>query len=123
MNYLQLFLILSSILFLSTNAVIKVSMSDKKFFQNICNIINDVTGSRTDTQDILIGNLGGKIWSSTVNDIAQCIDHGNAVVVTDFKTKITEKRLWKASVVVIAGLKQSEEVNLHFYHLNFFNQI
>ena len=69
--------------------------------KNICKITNDITKSSTDTQDILIGNLGGETWSSTVNDIIQCVDDNIAIVVTDFQQKIIEKNLKKASVVIL----------------------
>jgi hypothetical protein len=45
--------------------------------------------------------LGSNIWSSTVNDIIQCIDDGTAVVVADLSAVVKEKSLRKASVVIL----------------------
>ncbi|CAG9798202.1 unnamed protein product [Chironomus riparius] len=79
---------------ISTNALTLVN--------SICEIQNDVVNSRTDTQDILISNLGGRMWSSSINDIIRCIGDSNPVVVTDLKRKIIGKNLRKASLVVLA---------------------
>ncbi|KAL7014270.1 hypothetical protein ACKWTF_015841 [Chironomus riparius] len=88
----------------------KPSVADAKLANDICKITNDLTRSSTDTQDILVGNVGGQAWSSTVNDIITCIDDRNAVVVMDFKHKITEKSLRKASVVILI-LEWSNQVS------------
>ena len=105
MKTVKIFTILSSLLLLnstlSTNLILKSSTDDEKLSKSICKITNDVINTKTDTQDILIGNLGGKVWSSTVNDIVKCIDDGNAVVVTDFNAKIVEKNLRKSAVVIL----------------------
>ena len=60
----------------------------------------------------MIGNLGGKVWSSTVNDIVQCIDDGKAVVVSDFKAVVKEKSLRKAAVAILVGLSPTDDVSL-----------
>ena len=80
---------------------IKPSIDDQKLPKSICKIINDVTNSKTDTQDILIGSSGGKVQSSTINDIIECIDDKNAVVLTDLRTKVAEKTLRKATVIIL----------------------
>ena len=117
----KVFIILLSFYFLnsslSTNFTLKSSTDDENLAKSICKITNDVINSRADTQDILIGNLGGQIWSSTINDIIQCIDDRNAVVLTDFKTKITEKSLKKASVTILA-LQWFNNVSLKLYCLS-----
>ncbi|KAL7014255.1 hypothetical protein ACKWTF_015827 [Chironomus riparius] len=84
----------------STNLVVESSLN--KIAPSICKIINEITSSTTDTQDILIGNLGGQSWSTTVNDIVKCIDDETAVVISDFKTKLTDDKLRKASIVILA---------------------
>ena len=55
---------------LSTNLILKTPEKDKKLSNYVCKIIRDITKSKSDTQDVLVGNLGGKMWSSTVSEIA-----------------------------------------------------
>ena len=86
----------------STNFILKSLTDDQKLSKSICKITNDITNSKSDTQDILIGNLGGNIWSSTVNDIVSCIDNDKAVVVSDLNSVIMDSKLRKASVVILA---------------------
>ena len=85
---------------LSIHLLLGNLFDNEKFVNSICKITNDVANS-TDKQDILIGNLGGKVWSSTINDIVQCIVLRNPVVITDFKTVVKERNLRKASVVIL----------------------
>ena len=58
--------------------------------------------STIDTQDILIGNMVGETLSSTINEIAECVNDRTAVVVSDFGRQLSEKNLRKASVVILA---------------------
>ncbi|CAG9811083.1 unnamed protein product [Chironomus riparius] len=65
------FLILN--LTLSTNFILKATQNDRKLSNYICKITKDITKAKNDTQDVLIGNSGGKLWSSTesfLSDIA-----------------------------------------------------
>lgn len=112
MNFILFLLFLSLLLFAKINARIKILISDQTLPNSICKVTNDIINSKSDTQDILIGNLGGKLWSSMVNNIIKCIDEESAVVVTDFKLKIIEERLWKATVVILVGLKQTDDVSI-----------
>jgi hypothetical protein len=77
--------------------------------KSICKVTNDITSSKSDTQDILIGNLGGKIESSIVNDIVKCIDDGTAVVVADLKDIIKNEQLRKTSIIILV-MDQANEV-------------
>ena len=86
---------------LSTNFIFKTSQNDEKLSNYVCKITKDITKTKSDTQDVLIGNLGGELWSSTVNDIAGCIGSDTAVVVSDFKSIVTEQTLRKAAVLIL----------------------
>ena len=86
---------------INTNFILKTSQNDKKLSNYVCKVTKDITKSKIDTQDVLIGNLGGELWSSTVNDIAGCVKSDTAVIVSDFKTSLTEKTLRKAALVVL----------------------
>ena len=86
---------------LSTNLILKTSQNDKKLSNYVCKITKDITKTKRDTQDVLIGNLGGEVWSSTVNDIAGCVGSETAVIVNDLTTTVTEKTLRKAAVVIL----------------------
>ena len=44
--------------------------------------------------------MAGKVWSSTINDIAGCIGSETAVVVSAFSRPLTERTLRKAAVVI-----------------------
>lgn len=96
--FLSLLILNSS---LSTNFFLKTSSNDKKLPNYVCKVTKDIIKSKTDTQDILIANFGGKLWSSTVNDISGCIGNGSAVVISDFKSAPTEKTLKRAAVVIL----------------------
>lgn len=106
MKLTKLFVIFSSILLLnsslSTNITFKPSIDSQTLYKSICKITNDITSSKSDTKDILIGNLGGKIWSSTINNIVQCIDDETAVVVTDLQNKMSRNNLKKALLIIVA---------------------
>ena len=84
--------------------------NEQNLIQSICKITNDITNSNTDKKDVLIGNLGGKTWSLTINKIIECIDDETAVVVTDLSKKMTTKDLRKAAVIIIA-FKEPNEVS------------
>ena len=88
-------------LLVSIEVISKSSTDNAKLSKSICKIANDVTSSKTGTNDILIGNFGFQIWTSTINDIVRCIDDETAVVVADFKKIIKSKRLRKASTVLL----------------------
>jgi len=85
----------------SIEIISKSLIDDEKLSKSICKIANDVARSKTGTQDILIGNFGFQVWTSTTNDIVRCIDDETAVVVADFKEIIKSKRLRKASTVIL----------------------
>ena len=87
---------------LSTNFILKTSQNDKKLSNYVCKVTKDITKTKSDTQDVLIGNLGGEAWSSTVNDIAGCVGSENAVVVNNFSKLLTEQTLRKAAVGIVA---------------------
>lgn len=95
---------------LSTNLVTNSSLNLQKLPKIICKITNDITNSKPDTQDVIIGNLGGEIWSSTINMIAKCIDVDSAVVVSNFNKLITKQSLRKAEVVILSFDRISEVI-------------
>lgn len=68
----------------------------------VCKVTKDIISSKSDTQDVLIGNLAGELWSSTANDIAGCVGSDNAVVFSDFKSFVIKKTLRKAAVIILA---------------------
>lgn len=103
----------------STNFVHNSSKTDHNLSKSICKITNDITSSTIDTQDILIGNLDDKVLSTTVNNILKCIHHETSVVVTDFRSKITETRLWKAAVVVLV-MNEANEVCRSLKNIKYF---
>ncbi|CAG9811084.1 unnamed protein product [Chironomus riparius] len=77
----------------------------------ICKVSKDVIKAKNHNQDVLIVNLGGKMWLSTVNDIARCVGHENAVLVNDFKKPLTEKTLRKANLIIMFA--ESKMINLN----------
>jgi len=115
MKITKFFIIFSTLLFinssLSTNFIQKSLIDDQQLSKSICEITNDIINSKSDTQDILIGNLGGKIWSSTISDIIQCLSDNKAQVLSDFRTTIKKINLRKASVVILT-LDKLEQVNI-----------
>ena len=106
MKITKLFIIFSTIFIfnssLSTNFVLNPSIFDQNLSKSISKIANDATSTTTDTHDILIENLGGNIWSSTINEILKCIDDATAVVVTDLKAQMLSNVLKKAMVIIVA---------------------
>lgn len=86
---------------LSSSFTLKISQNDKLLSNSVCKIIKDISKSKTDTQDILIGNLGGNLWTSTINDITGCIGSDNSVVISNFKAALKEENLRKAAVIVM----------------------
>ncbi|CAG9811094.1 unnamed protein product [Chironomus riparius] len=85
----------------STKFILKTLQNDDKLSNYVCKVTKDIISSKSDTQDVLIGNLGGKMWSLTVNDITGCIGSLSAVVVTNFEDVMTEKTLNKAAVMIV----------------------
>ena len=72
-----------------------------------CKIISvkfakDILKSTNDTQDVMIGNLESTNQPSITNDVAACIETSNPVVISDFKLPISENKLRKAAVVILA---------------------
>jgi hypothetical protein len=94
------------------NYILNTANKDQKLTLNICKITKDIIISESNTQDILIANFGEKIWSSTINEIVQCVDEEAAVVITKLDTKITGKLLRKAKVVVLVGFDAENHVIL-----------
>ena len=113
MKITKFFIIFSTIYFLnsslSTRFNLTSSIDHQNLPQSICKIINDVTKSKTDTQDIIIGNLQGNKLS-IIDDIIECVKDNTAIVVTDFKAKMTEKMLRKAAIVILL-LDKLDKVN------------
>ncbi|KAL7013823.1 hypothetical protein ACKWTF_015606 [Chironomus riparius] len=82
--------------------LIHITLTDDKLSTSICKIANDITHSKVETQNVLLGTLGGKAMSLEVQDIAQCVaDENPVVVLSTFHTKILERKLWKASVIIL----------------------
>ncbi|CAG9810321.1 unnamed protein product [Chironomus riparius] len=102
-----LFLLFSSLFLLNSSRTLNVlqqlSSEDNKIINSVCKIVNDITESKNDTRDILVGYIGGNQWSQAVNDVAKCIADKKAVVMTDFLTIATESTLKKASVIVLVS--------------------
>lgn len=48
----------------------KASDEDGKLSKEICKITNENVKLQNYTQDIMLANFGGEIWSSTINAIA-----------------------------------------------------
>lgn len=86
---------------LSKNQRLKAETNDDKLPKSICKIVNDIIKTKTDTQNILFGNLSEKYFSAVTNDIASCIDGQVSAVITDFRAKIVETKLWKASIMIL----------------------
>ena len=86
--------------------ILKSLSDDQKIPKSICKIINSVTSSN----DILVGNLAGRIRSHTVNDIVQCIERRHAVVITNLNVDITNKAMKRASIMILL-LNQLNQVN------------
>lgn len=101
MKFAIFFALFSTLVLLSTNYPLEASNDQPKLSKSVCGIANDVISSIIDTQDILIGNLGGRIYSQTLNDILRCLHIESAVVVADFKDIINVKYLRKASVIIL----------------------
>ena len=95
----------------ATNYIPISSSFDENLSESVCEITNDIIRSKSDVQDVLVSNLGGKDWSSTINDIIQCLSKDSVVVISDFTAKITEKNLWKISVVILLGFDQDNHVS------------
>ncbi|CAG9799848.1 unnamed protein product [Chironomus riparius] len=102
----------------SLNPAPKPIRDDQKFSKSICKIANDITNSKTDTQDILIGNLGVKpiLWSPTVNNIVECIGSGSAVVISDFRQTFVDKLFRKASLEHINWLAGEHHSSTIWHH-------
>ncbi|CAG9811081.1 unnamed protein product [Chironomus riparius] len=96
---------------LSSNLILKTTQNDKKMSKYVCKVTKDIISSKSDTQDVLIGNLAGELWSSTANDIAGCVGSDNAVVFSDFKSFVIKKTLRKAAVIILAELITSIVAN------------
>jgi hypothetical protein len=104
----------------------ELSGQDDNIITSACKIVNDVTGAKNETQDILVGHIGSGRWSQGVNDLTQCIDGDKTVVVTNLRMVAEEKRLRKASVIVLIAYQadrvslikiRSSRVRLKFSHL------
>jgi len=78
-----------------------ITNQNESLAEYACNLTKDIIISQSHTQDVLIGNLGGKMESEIINQLIGCIGHENPVVVTDLNSKINEKDLRKASIVVL----------------------
>lgn len=104
MKLFRLFRLFVAILVLNSTLnlgfILKTLQNNKILSNYVCKITKDIIKSKYDTQDVLIGNLGGKVWSSTVNEIAGCVKD-SVVVVSDFSKKMTEKSLRKAAIVIV----------------------
>lgn len=102
-----LFLLFSSLFLLNSSLSLKfleeLTSGDEKLLSYICKVVDEVTGTRNDTQDILIGHIGGSRLSQVVNDVTQCIGGDKIVVITNFYTLVKEKKLRKASVIVLVA--------------------
>ncbi|KAL7014254.1 hypothetical protein ACKWTF_015826 [Chironomus riparius] len=105
------FVVFSTLFIINTSFTTKMLIKDQELPKSICSITNNVTKSTTITQDILIGNMDRKIWSSTANDIIKCLDDDKAVVATDLTNTIQNLRLRKASVIILM-LNQLNEVRM-----------
>ncbi|CAG9811315.1 unnamed protein product [Chironomus riparius] len=115
MKITKLLIFISTISILNLAISTKSINSDQHLAENICRITNDIIKSTNDTQDILIGNLGGIIWSSAVNEIIKCIADETAVVFTDLRIKMINSNLRKAAVIIMAfdkvdGASINEEI-------------
>ncbi|KAL7014265.1 hypothetical protein ACKWTF_015837 [Chironomus riparius] len=96
----------------STDYVLIKSTVHQKLPKSICKITNDIMNTNMDTQDILIGNLGGKAWSTTIDETIKCIDDKAGVFITDFKTKIIAERFKKSPVVILVGFDNNSHVSI-----------
>ena len=92
--------------------LIDTTINDDKLSKSVCKIANDITHSKTETQNVLLGNLGGKVMTSLVQDISGCVADKNPVVVlTTLQKKILERKLWKSSVIILI-FDSLNEVNI-----------
>ncbi|CAG9811577.1 unnamed protein product [Chironomus riparius] len=117
------FVIFSTIYIASAVIFHKSLTADQNLPNSICRITYDVTSSKSDTQDILFGNLDSQTWSSTVNDIVKCIDNGTAVVVADLKTIIKNKNFRKASVIILALNQANESQIIQLVSKHYFSTV
>jgi hypothetical protein len=111
---MKLSIIFSSLILLnpskSTNIVDYWAFEDAKLLKYVCKVVNDITSSSNDTQDIMIGYFGDDSQLQAVNDVASCIDDEKALVITNFQTIEVEKKLRKAAVIVLS-LERAEKVS------------
>lgn len=84
-----------------SNFHLQPTPSDKNLSESICKITNDVIKSNTDTNDILIGNLGANVLLLAINELILCIDKPRAVIISNFDGKLSNKNLRKASIIIL----------------------
>lgn len=107
MLFVKAFVILLTIICINAQ-----TENTKRFYlaESICDLQHDVMSSKSDNYDVLIGNLGGKIWSTIVGDIIECIGTNHPVIVTDMRNKIRGRNLRKAALVILA-LNRADKVS------------
>ena len=96
----------------SPNFPDELSSQDVKLIESVCKIANDALGTKNDTQDILVGHIGGSRWTQDLDNLIQCFDKGTAVIVSDFLKVIVKQNLRKASVIVMIS-NQADSVSMN----------
>lgn len=112
------FVVFSTIIFLtlafSENMILEESSDNKVLSNYVCNITKAVLKLKTDTQDVLISNLGYTDNRSDINGIIECLGDVSAVIVSDFKKQLIERSLRKAAVIIFFIFNSLNKVILNF---------
>ena len=93
------------------------SLEHGRVVESICKCVNEDAISRTDTNDILIANLGDKMWSTTVNDLAKCVESKSVVVLSNLNEVLRGQNLRKASMTIVT-FYAVDQVNMLFLVLS-----
>ena len=102
MKLLLLFLACITVkLILGANLLIQNSPENSKLSNYVCKITKEIINTSFHTQDILVGSLGNNSRISALNDIIECLNNENAIVIMDFQKPIIGRDLRKASVMIL----------------------
>lgn len=107
---------LLALLVTSISASLLIPEIDNLLSNYACNITRHILENSKDLKDVIIANFGGHMWSSAVNNIAECAaKEGSPVTLLEgMDSKITDLRTRKVALVVMTIQKEETVVNLDF---------
>lgn len=101
---MQLLLLLLIIFLPKASSHLIVPATNNSISERACDLTKHILNNSKELKDVLILNVGGEIWKSTINDVTRCAANNQApvTVIQSLNSPAADQYLRQSAVVIMA---------------------